>query len=50
MTMRIIGVAMEARCQPAHAGARLILPEEVLQLRHAQTFKTVGARHPLLQT
>lgn len=38
------------RCARAHAGAGLVLPEEVLQLGDAQTFKTMGASTPLLQT
>ena len=50
VAVRIVGMAVEARRQPAHAGAGLVLPEEVLQLGHAQTFKTVGAEPPLLQT
>jgi len=48
--MRIIGMAMETGRQPTEAGAGLVLLEEVLQLGHAQTFKTVGAEPPLLQT
>jgi hypothetical protein len=43
-------MAVEARRQPAEAGAGLVLLQEVLLLGHAQTFKTVGAKPPLLQT
>ena len=50
VAMRIVGMAMEARRQPAEAGAGLVLPQEILQLGHAQTFKTVGTGLPLLQT